>query len=76
MFILSGVLGVVLILIVLGDAFETIVLPRRVTRQISLAHLLYQYTWLAWSGLVSKFLLDPIPPSNFPILQLIVIGPR
>ncbi|MCJ7747152.1 MAG: potassium channel family protein [Desulfobacterales bacterium] len=52
MSILFGVLGVALILIVLGDAFETIVLPRRVTRQISLARIFYQYTWLSWSGAV------------------------
>ena len=52
MSILFGVLGAVLILIVLGDAFETIVLPRRVTRQISLARLFYQFTWLSWSGAV------------------------
>ncbi len=52
MSILFGVLGVALILIVLGDAFETIVLPRRVTRQISLARLFYQSTWLPWSGAV------------------------
>jgi hypothetical protein len=52
MTILLGALGVVLILIVLGDAFETIVLPRRVTRPISLARLFYQSTWLAWSGTV------------------------
>ncbi len=48
MLILFGGLGVVLILIVLGDAFETIVLPRRVTRQISLARLFYRSTWLFW----------------------------
>ena len=48
MSILFGVLGVALILIVLGDAFETIVLPRRVTRQISLARLFYRSTWLFW----------------------------
>jgi hypothetical protein len=52
MTILLGALGVALILIVLGDAFETIVLPRRVTRQISIARLFYQYTWFAWSGAV------------------------
>ena len=50
--ILSAVAGVVLILIVLGDAFETIILPRRVTRPISLARLFYQSTWLVWSGTV------------------------
>ena len=52
MSIFLGVLGAALILIVLGDAFETIVLPRRVTRQISLARLFYQSTWLSWSGAV------------------------
>ena len=49
MSILLAGLGVAIILIVLGDAFETIVLPRRVTRPISLARLFYQYTWLSWS---------------------------
>jgi len=52
MAVLFGVLGAVLILIVLGDAFETIVLPRRVTRQISLARLFYQSTWFSWSRAV------------------------
>src|SRR5512136_381760 len=52
MTILIGAIGVVLILIVLGDAFETIVLPRRVTRSMSLARLFYRYTWLSWSATV------------------------
>jgi len=50
--ILFAGLGVAIILIVLGDAFETIVLPRRVTRTISLARLFYRYTWLSWSAAV------------------------
>ena len=50
MTVLTGAIGVVLILIVLGDAFETIVLPRRVTRPMSLARLFYRYTWLSWSA--------------------------
>jgi len=50
--ILLGALGVALILVVLGDAFETIVLPRRVTRRISLARLFYQSTWFFWSTAV------------------------
>jgi len=49
MTILLGALGVALILIVLGDAFETVVLPRQVTRRISLARLFYQWTWFFWS---------------------------
>jgi Ion channel len=52
MSILFLALGVALILIVLGDAFETIVLPRSVTRRISLARLFYQSTWLFWSTAV------------------------
>jgi voltage-gated potassium channel Kch len=52
MSILYGALGAILILIILGDAFETIVLPRRVTRSISLARLFYQSTWRAWSGAI------------------------
>jgi len=50
--ILLAVFGLALILIVLGDAFETIVLPRRVTRQVSLARLFYQCTWFSWSRAV------------------------
>jgi hypothetical protein len=46
--ILLAGLGVAIILIVLGDAFETIILPRRVTRRVSLARLFYQYAWLFW----------------------------
>ena len=52
MSIFFGALGAALILVVLGDAFETIALPRRVTRRISLARLFYQSTWLSWSAMV------------------------
>jgi hypothetical protein len=50
--VLSAVVGVVLILIVLGDAFETVVLPRRVTRQVSLARIYYRFTWIFWARMV------------------------
>jgi hypothetical protein len=43
------VLGILLIFVVLWDAFETIVLPRRVTRRFRLARLFYRYTWLLWT---------------------------
>jgi voltage-gated potassium channel Kch len=52
MTILLGAIGVVLILIVLGDAFETIVLSRQVMRRISLARLFHQWTWFFWSAAV------------------------
>src|SRR5947209_8449067 len=44
------VLGATIIAIVLWDAFETIVLPRRVTRRLRLARLFYRSTWLPWSA--------------------------
>ena len=52
MAILSAAVGAALILIVLGDAFETIILPRRVTRQVSLARIYYRFTWLSWARMV------------------------
>jgi hypothetical protein len=58
MSILFGILGVALILIVLGDAFETVVLPRRVTRAVSLARLFYRSTWFSWSRMVRSIFSD------------------
>jgi len=54
--ILFGALGVVLILVVLGDAFETVVLPRRVTRQASLARIYYRFTWIFWARMVRSII--------------------
>ena len=46
--ILVAILGIALLLIVLWDAFETIVLPRRVTRKLRLTRLFYRSTWRPW----------------------------
>jgi Ion channel len=43
--IFAIVLGIVLILLVLWETFETIVLPRRVTRQFRLTRFFYRATW-------------------------------
>jgi hypothetical protein len=50
--ILAGILGFSLILISLWDAFETVILPRRVTRRVRLTSLFYSSIWVPWSGLV------------------------
>jgi hypothetical protein len=50
--ILATIFGVVLILVVLEDAFETVVLSRRVTRRVRLARLFFRYTWLPCSALL------------------------
>ena len=51
MAIVAAVVGTVLIAVVLWEAFETIVLPRRVTRRISLTRLFYRCTWRPWLAL-------------------------
>jgi Ion channel len=51
MSILAVIFGSVLILLVALDAFETIVLPRRVTRRIRLSRLFYRTILLVWKSL-------------------------
>src|SRR5439155_26704545 len=45
MSLLAGIAGGVLVAVVLWDAFETIVLPRRVTRRVRLTRFFYRATW-------------------------------
>src|SRR5260221_5986092 len=40
--------GVVIFLIVLWDAFEAIILPRRVIRKFRLTRFFFQFTWSTW----------------------------
>jgi hypothetical protein len=47
---LTGVLSGALVFIVLWDAFETIILPRRVTRRLRLTSVFYRLTWRPWSA--------------------------
>src|SRR5712692_3781669 len=49
--IVAALGGLIVILIVLWDAFETIVLPRTVTRRVRLTRLFYRSTWRPWSRL-------------------------
>jgi len=50
--IVAAVSGLLLIIVVLVDVFETIVLPRRVTHRLRLTRLFYHITWLCWSAMV------------------------
>lgn len=52
--LVAALVGVVLILAVLLDAFETIVLPRRVMQRLRLARLFYKGTWAPWSALARR----------------------
>src|SRR5205085_12282427 len=51
MSILIIILSLALIVVVLWDAFETIVLPRRVTRRVRLTSMYYRLTWRPWRTL-------------------------
>jgi len=42
------ILGVAIFLIVAWDAFESIILPRRVTRKFRLTRFYYLFTWQSW----------------------------
>src|SRR5215813_5234478 len=42
------IIGAVIVFIVLLDAFETIVLPRRVARHFRLTRLFYRGLWIPW----------------------------
>jgi hypothetical protein len=54
MAILVGIGGLLLISLTLWDAFETIILPRRVRRTWRFMHLVYRLTWTPWSGIVRR----------------------
>jgi hypothetical protein len=48
------VFGVIIIWVVLLDAFETVVLPRRVTRHFKLTAWFYRQTWIPWRGIARR----------------------
>jgi len=49
--VLGIVLGLAIIWVVLLDAFETVVLPRRVRRHFKLTAWFYRQTWIPWRNL-------------------------
>ncbi|HLW86487.1 MAG TPA: ion channel [Candidatus Sulfotelmatobacter sp.] len=52
--IVAAIFGVVIIFVVLLDAFETVVLPRRVTRHFRLTAWFYRRTWLPWKAVAKR----------------------
>jgi hypothetical protein len=70
LFVLSTLLGVALILLALYDAFETLVLPRRVTRRLRIARTYFQTAWRVW-----RRGCDLIPPGRSRESALSIFGP-
>lgn len=54
MFVLVAIGTLLLILLVLWDTFETIVLPRRISRRYRLASMFYRVTWVPWSSIARR----------------------
>jgi ion channel len=52
--ILASVFAVIIICVVLLDAFETVVLPRRVTRHFKLTAWFYRRTWIPWTKIARR----------------------
>lgn len=52
--ILAIIGGIVLILAILQDSFESVILPRRVSRRFKLSSLFYRTSWIIWSSIARK----------------------
>lgn len=52
--ILAMIVGIILIIGILQDGFETVILPRKVSRKFRLSRLLYISTWMGWSLVARK----------------------
>ena len=70
MSIVATLCGIVLIMVVLWEGFETIVLPRRVTRRFRLTRLFYRRTWRPWAKMVGS-----VVPARWRETWLSVFGP-
>ena len=51
---LFGVAGLALILVVIWDAFETVLVPRRIGRRVRLTRYFYIVTWRFWRGIAVR----------------------
>lgn len=49
--VIAAPVGVFLVVLVLWEAFETIVLPRRVARRVRLTRVFFQGLWRVWSAI-------------------------
>src|SRR2546430_2880775 len=80
----AGIGGALLLAVVLWDAFETIILPRRVNRRLRLTRAFYRATWTPWAASArlvragnrrGLFLTFYRPLSLVVLLALLAAGP-
>lgn len=70
MTVVFAVTGALLVLIILGEAFEALVLPRRVTRRLRLSRFYYRYSWRAWTAAA-----ELLPPGRAHESLMSIFGP-
>jgi hypothetical protein len=75
---LAAFTGVILIWLSLWEGFETIILPRRVTRRFRLTRLFYRSTWVPWTSAV-RHVASPQNRENYlsffgPLSLLLLFG--
>ena len=78
MHILAALAGLALLFVVLWDAFETVILPRRVMRAYRLARLFFRTTWLFWRAVARKIFSKKVQQSFLsyygPLSLLLLFG--
>jgi len=52
--VLATLVGIAVLLVVLQDAFEVMLLPRRVQRSLRFTRLYFRFIWSVWSGLAVR----------------------
>ena len=72
------VFGIIIIWVVLLDAFETVVLPRRVLRNFKLTAYFYRRTWIPWRW-IARHIKKPSRQQNFlgyfgPLSLILLLG--
>src|SRR6267143_466489 len=78
MHVWATIVGAVIVFTILLDAFETIVLPRRVQRGFRLTGLFYRYTWRPWAR-AAQYIRKASRRENFlgyfgPLSLIVLLG--
>jgi hypothetical protein len=74
----ASIAGIVLIYLILMDAFETVVLPRRIRRSFRIASLFYKRTWRFWTS-AGQHIRSPFRREGFlayygPLSLIVLLG--
>ena len=52
--LIAAAAGALLVVVIMWDAFEALVLPRRVTRRLRPTRMFYRVTWQVWSSVARR----------------------